>query len=165
MAGKIYRYLADDHARLDDALRRATRDPDHIDRSAYAEFRQGLLRHIGMEEKILLPTARSANVAKPLTSAAKLHLDHQALAALLVLTPTDVILAAIRTILASHNPVEEGPGGAYEQCERLLGSSADEILTRLQNALPVPVASHVDNFTALESARRALRRAGYNVDV
>ena len=57
MAGKVYRYLADDHARLDDALRRATRDSDRIDQTAYAEFREGLLRHIGMEEKILLPAA------------------------------------------------------------------------------------------------------------
>ena len=55
MAGEIYRYLTSDHARLDDALRRATSDADHIDRSAYAEFREGLLHHIGMEEKILLP--------------------------------------------------------------------------------------------------------------
>jgi len=49
MAGEIYRYLTSDHAQLDDALRRATSDADHIDRSAYAEFREGLLRHIGME--------------------------------------------------------------------------------------------------------------------
>src|SRR4029077_6659346 len=107
MSGKVYRYLTDDHTRLDDALERATRDPNHIDWSAYAEFREGLLRHIGMEEKILLPAARSADGGKPLASAAKLHLDHGALAALLVPTPTDVIVAAIQTILASHNPVEE----------------------------------------------------------
>jgi hypothetical protein len=116
MAGKIYRYLADDHARLDDALKRATYDPDHIDRSAYAEFRAGLLRHIGMEEKILLPAARSANGGKALASAAKLHLDHGVLAALLVPTPTDSIITAISTVLDRHNPLEEGSGGVYEQC-------------------------------------------------
>jgi hypothetical protein len=165
MAGKIYRYLADDHARLEDALRRATRDADLIDRVAYSEFRAGLLRHIGIEEKILLPAARSANGGEPLDSAAKLRLDHGALAALLVPTPTDAIVKAIRTVLDRHNPIEEGAGGVYEQCEQLLDLDADQILVRLQNAPPVAAASHVDNFTALESARNALRRAGYNIDL
>lgn len=60
--GSIYRYLSDDHARLDDALRRATSQPETIEPSAYAEFRGGLLRHISMEEKILLPAARGREV-------------------------------------------------------------------------------------------------------
>jgi hypothetical protein len=64
---------------------------------AYAEFRAGLRRHIGMEEKILLPAARSANEGEPLASAAKLPLYHGALAALLVPTPTGLIIVAIRT--------------------------------------------------------------------
>jgi len=165
MAGEIYRYLTSDHARLDDALRRATSDADHIDRSAYAEFREGLLHHIGMEEKILLPASRSANAGEPLPSAAKLHLDHRALAALLVPTPTDSIIVAIRIVLDRHNPLEDGPGGVYEQCERLLGPDADQVLVRLQNAPPVAVARHVDNSTALESARNALRRAGYKLEL
>ncbi len=95
----------------------------------------------------------------------KLHLDHGALAALLVPTPTSAIIAAIKTILDGHNPLEEGPGGVYEECERLLGTGADEIVLRLQSAPRVAMAPHVDNFTALESARNALRRAGYDVTV
>ena len=140
MGGKIYRYLANDHARLDGALRRATRDPNQIDRAAYAEFREGLLRHIGMEEKILLPAARSANGGNPLASVDKLHLDHGALAALLVPTPTSAIIALIKTVLDGHNPLEEGPGGVYEECERLLGTGADEIVLRLQSAPRVAMA-------------------------
>jgi hypothetical protein len=49
-----------------------------------------------------------------------LHLDHCALAALLVPTPTPTILTAIKTILEKHNPLEEGPGAVYEKCEELL---------------------------------------------
>ena len=85
--------------------------------------------------------------------------------ALLVPTPTSAIIAAIKTILDGHNPLEEGPGGVYEECERLLGTGADEIVLRLQSAPRVAMAPHVDNFTALESARNALRRAGYDVTV
>jgi hypothetical protein len=165
MAGKIYRYLSDDHVRLDDALQRATRKADVIDIGAYSEFREGLLRHIGMEEKILLPAARAANGGKPLRDASRLHLDHGALAALLVPTPTSSIIAAIKTILDAHNPVEEGPGGVYDECERLLASDADEVAARLHNARPVEVAPHVDSAIAFDSARTALHKAGYNLDI
>ncbi|MBI2366139.1 MAG: hemerythrin domain-containing protein [Deltaproteobacteria bacterium] len=88
MPGKIYRYLADDHARLESLLQSATMRPDSIDPKPYAAFRAGLLKHIAMEEKILLPAAQRMRGGEPLTLAAKLRLDHGALAALLVPTPT-----------------------------------------------------------------------------
>ena len=105
MPGKIYQYLADDHARLDALLQRATTRPDTIEASAYAEFRAGLLKHIAMEEKILLPAAQRLRDGKPLPIASKLRLDHGALAALLVPTPNRAIIAAIRAILQAHNPI------------------------------------------------------------
>ncbi len=149
MAGAIHRFLVNDHARLDSALQRGD----------YPEFREGLLRHIGMEQKILFPIiGRTALVDR-------IHLDHGALAALLVPTPTPAILTAIRTILENHNPLEEGTGGLYEQCEQLLGPGVEEVLTRLQNVPPVPVAKHVDNQTSMDSARAALQRAGYSISI
>ena len=51
MASQIRRYLADDHTRLGALLEKAWAKPGLIDREAYAEFRAGLLRHIGLEEK------------------------------------------------------------------------------------------------------------------
>ena len=93
LSGRIYHHLADDHARIDHALQRATRQPETIAPDAYAEFRAGLLRHIGLEEKILLPAARAARGGEPLPVASKLRLDHGALTALLVPTPTPAIIA------------------------------------------------------------------------
>jgi hypothetical protein len=58
MPGKIYRYLADDHVRLEGLFQRATARPDSIDLETYAAFRAGLLKHIAMEEKILLAAAQ-----------------------------------------------------------------------------------------------------------
>jgi len=121
MAGKISQFLCADHARLDDVLRRATADVTCIDHTAYAEFREGLLRHIGMEEKILFPAARSARSGKRIRATAKLSLDHGALAALLVLTPTHSIIAAIRAILDRHNPLEEGDGGIIREMRASIG--------------------------------------------
>ena len=164
MPGKIYRYLADDHERLDALLERAMFDPENIDMSAYAQFRSGLLKHIGMEEKILLPAARRIRGGEPLPVAAKLRLDHGALTALLVPSPTATIVAAIRAILKAHNPIEENPGGIYDLCEELAGAEADQILRQLQEAPEVKVLPHVDTPFVMEATRRALARAGYDLE-
>lgn len=165
MSGKIHRYLAGDHERLDALLDRAMSDPENIDAEAYAQFRSGLLKHIGMEEKVLLPAAQKLRGGEPLPVAAKLRLDHGALVALLVPTPTPRVIAALRAILKLHNPIEEDPGGMYETCEELAGAEVDEILRQLQKAPDVRVLPHVDSSFVMEAARRALARAGYELDV
>ena len=140
-------YLSDNHAHLDTALRQGD----------YEQFREGLLRHIGIEQKILFPIVRDWPFVE------RLHLDHGAIAALLVLTPTPAILAAIRAILDNHNPIEEGSGGLYDECDRRLGTRADEVLKQILEYPPVPVAKHVDSQIAIDSARNALHRAGYSI--
>ena len=159
----IYRYLAEDHRRLEELLGRATLVDGRIEPDAYMAFRGGLLRHIGMEEKVLLPAAQAARGGDPFPVASKLRLDHGALAALLVLTPTAAIVAAIRSILKSHNPLEEGSDGVYAQCERLDGFDNNQVLARLKNYPPVAMANYVDNATAVQSARAAIQRAGHDL--
>jgi hypothetical protein len=78
-------------------------------------------------------------------------------------TPTRAILDAIRSILARHNTIEEGPEGVYGQFERLPGIDAEGILTRLQTAPTVALNPHVDNATVVESVRASLHRAGYSL--
>ncbi len=162
--GPLSRFLADDHVRLDALLQRAVASPDKIDRATYDQFRAGLLKHIGMEEKILLPEAQCLRDGEPLPIAAKLRLDHGALAALLMLTPRPPILAALRAILAAHNQLEEGPGGLYETCEQLAGSEADALLARLRAASDVAVSPLSDDSHVMNVARRVLARAGYRLD-
>jgi hypothetical protein len=164
MSGKIHRYLGGDHQRLDALLARALDDPENIDGTAYGQFRAGLLKHIGMEEKVLFPAAQKRRGAA-LPAAPKLRLDHGALAALLVPSPTAPIVAAIRTILTAHNPIEEDPGGVYDTCEALAGADADEILRQLQNFSEVRVLPHVDSPFVMDATRRALARAGYDLEV
>jgi hypothetical protein len=115
-----------------------------------------------MEEKILLPAAQRARGGEPLPSAARLRLDHGALAALLVPSPTAAIGRAIRTILERHNALEEGPEGAYDACERLAGAGAEGLRAALAAAREVPGNRHVDSQLVVEAARRALVRAGYD---
>lgn len=75
------------------------------------------------------------------------------------------MVAAIREILKAHNLIEEDPGGMYEQCEELAGAGADEILRQLQAAPEVRALPHVDSAFVLDAARRALARAGYELDL
>jgi Hemerythrin HHE cation binding domain len=160
VAGPVARYLSADHERLDASLQRAIAQPGSVDPAAYDEFRRGLLRHISIEEKILLPSAAKARGGEPLRGAAQLKRDHAALAALLVPTPTPTILGTIRSILVEHNPLEEGPQGIYEACEQLAGEDAGVLAARVQSAPEVPVARHYDTPLVREHIERllALRR-------
>lgn len=159
MPGAVHTFLADDHARLDALLRRAVADPDPavIDRDAYDQFRAGLLRHIAMEEKVLLPDARRHRNGEALPIAKQLRADHAALAALLVPTPTRAILTAIRELLDGHNELEEAPAGVYETCEALAAAEADALLERLRAVPEVPVAAHFDGPRAHEHIARLLK--------
>ena len=159
MAGPIYDYLSRDHARLDALLCQSIVRPEEIENSSYAAFRAGLLRHIGLEEKILLPAARRARDGVPLPVAVQLRRDHGVLAALLVPTPTLEIMAAIRELLETHNALEECEGGLYETCEALVGTEVDSIIARLRDAPEVPVAPHFDGPRVHEHIRTLLDAA------
>ena len=86
--GPLSGFFADDHRRLEALLDRAAAGPGPIDPELFEQFRAGLLRHIAMEEKILLPAVQRARGGTPLPIARQLRLDHGAIAALLVPTPT-----------------------------------------------------------------------------
>jgi hypothetical protein len=163
MPGETYRYLADDHARLDALLQRAFANSERIDLEAYELFRAGLLRHIAMEEKILLPAAQEAQGGEPLAIASKLRLDHGALAALLVPRPTPAIGATLRAILTTHNALEEGAEGLYPICDALLAEKTEELVARLRSAPEVKLAPCNENPQIIEVTRRALARAGYEL--
>lgn len=160
-AKPITDFLVEDHRRLEALLQQAVAPADHVDQGAYAQFRAGLLRHIGMEEKILIPAAQRLRGGEPLRIASKLRLDHGALGTLLIPTPTASVIAGIRGILNEHNILEEGPGGLYETCDELAGAEAAQLLAKLKAAPEVAVLPHSDTSTVMSTVRRAMERAGY----
>jgi hypothetical protein len=159
MTGPLARYLLDDHARLDALLDRAVADPSSFDHDAYRAFRAGLLRHIGIEEKILLADARRRRGGEPLPIARTLRVEHGALSSLMVPTPDAALVAEIRSILEVHNPREEGPDGVYAACEALAGDDASALLEEARRAPEVPMARYFDGPRAIRTAREALERA------
>lgn len=167
----IARFLTEDHRRLEQLLDRAGLQGGEIDLVPYEEFRAGLLRHIGMEEKILFPAIQRTQqgqadslLVPPLgSSLARLRLEHGALAALLMPSPTPPILATIRGILRRHDEIEEAPGGPYEVGDNLLSEEAAQVLAALHAAPTVNVMPHSDSPAVTTTLRRALARAGYSL--
>lgn len=156
----IAEFLAKDHDRLDALFSKARADLPRIDLAAYEAFRRGLLKHVGMEELILIPAARRLGGA-PAALARRTRLDHAALTSLLIPTPTARLLAVLHAVLEPHNRMEEEEGGLYAQCENALGSQAESILAQLRAAPDIPPAAHVDGPHVEDSIRRALAAAGY----
>ncbi len=159
MRGAIYEYFAADHQRLDALAKRAGADPGTFDREAFDAFREGLLRHIGMEEKFLFPAVRQAAGGAPAVDLKRFRVEHAALTSLLVGTPTADLLMEIQSILTPHNRAEEGPGGLYEICDAMLGSDAESVLARVRAYRGPRLRPYQDHPRVLRNAREALRMA------
>lgn len=161
--GLIGEFLAADHARLNGLLVRSRKPDGTLDLEPFGAFREGLLRHIGMEEKILLPALlRSPEAPRELMD--RLRLDHGALTNLLVPEPAPEILRAVESILERHNPLEEGPGGFYDACDTLPRAEVEALVRRLRSAPEVPLRPYSRRPEALAAAKRAMKRAGYDWD-
>ncbi|MDE2291133.1 MAG: hemerythrin domain-containing protein [Elusimicrobia bacterium] len=161
--GPIARLLAEDHRRLDGLLAASLGGGGAVARAPFAAFRQGLLRHIGLEETVLLP-AVSKLPAAPLALAAKLRIDHGALTNLLVPEPTREIVLVMRGILDPHNALEEGTDGFYAACDALPEAERAAVLRRLENAPELPLRPFSQRPQSLEAAKRAVSRAGFDWD-
>ena len=163
VTGSITCILVEDHRRLERLLASALDSRDNVERESYDCFRAGLLRHIGIEEKILLPAAQRRRGGEPLPIAAKLRLDHGAIAALLMPTPTSGVLATLHRILEQHDLLEEGPEGLYHTCDILLGEDIDQLMVQLRAAPDVAVLPCSDTPAVLGAVRRTVARAGFEL--
>ncbi len=153
-------HLTAEHRRLEALLDAAT-GCDPIDLAPYGEFRRGLLRHIGIEEKLLLPAVQAAPGGTAHPAASRLRLDHGAIAALLVPTPTRAIVATLRHVLAGHDALEEGPDGFYARCDALLDVA--RTVADIDAFGTIPVSPHNDAPIVMPAVERALARAGYRL--
>lgn len=158
--GEISRFLERDHDRLDGLFKKALGAGERVDLAAYEAFRRGLLKHVGMEELILIPAAKRLK-GGAISLARQARLEHAALTSLLIPNPTTLILKALRAVLAPHNEMEERADGLYDECERVLGREAGPLLERLQGAPDIPPAAHVDDPRVDASIKAALEAAGH----
>ena len=162
--GLVVSFFTEDHRRLEALLNRAVTSAGEINNEAYSKFRSGLLKHMGIEEKILLLEVKRLQNGTPFKFAETLRLEHGAFAALLVPPVSKKIAAVSRVIMIHHNELEEGEEGLYSVCEQLIGNSVQEFMTRVHSFPDVPVMPHVQNPHVIEVTRRAVARAGYDFD-
>lgn len=160
MPVSINEYLASDHERLDRLLHEAAAG-DTIALEPYEEFRRGILRHIGIEERILFPAIAAAHGGSLSPDAGRLRLDHGAIVALLVPPPTHAIIRTLRHILGPHNALEEGEDGIYRVLDTLDGPNTAAVLAKMRAAGEVPVMPFNTKPDVIDATRRALARAGY----
>jgi SAM-dependent methyltransferase len=158
-ANAIHDFLAADHRRLEALFDRACADLERVERVAYDTFREGLLRHIAMEEKVLLAEAKRLRGGDPLGRAAQLRLDHAAIAAILAARPVPDLVRELRALLDAHDAIEEGADGVYAECERLCGDGVAALLERIRAVPPVRVAPYADPERIRGEITRALRSA------
>lgn len=156
----IRTYLEDDHRLLSELLTHADAGGS-LDLHAFEAFRARLLRHIGIEEKLLLATVREV-LGQPIERARRIRVDHGAIASLLVPTPDVALVGEIRALLVTHDALEEGGPdgeGVYAECDRVLGARADALAERARAFPVVPAARHFDGPNVVRTAAEALRGA------
>ncbi len=159
MSGPLHRFFSADHRRLDALLRRSVSRPGEVDLEPFGQFRAGILKHIGMEERVLFPAARQAR-GEPLALAARLRVDHGAIAALLVPTPTPALVAEILSVLGPHNRREEEPGGVYDACDEAVGpAEAERLVQELRGFPEVPLKAYNDGPAVLAHIEATLELA------
>ena len=160
----LFDFFTNDHRRIEAILDEATENSDCIVDDKYQEFRMGLLTHIKMEEKILFPAAQKANNNVPVSFAPQLRLDHGAITALMVPPPTPDLIQVLKHVLEVHDEIEEREGGMYDICENLTKEQTNEILEQLNATTLVPIHPHNSHPIAMDAAKRALTRAGFDYD-
>ncbi|HOJ02455.1 MAG TPA: hemerythrin domain-containing protein [Bacteroidota bacterium] len=154
-------YLERDHRRLEHVFSYACDiGAGVVDMDLYNEFRSGLLRHVGIEEKIVLPLLRK-HLPGGFPMEAQLRLDHGALAALLVPPPEHEVVTVIRNLLTRHNALEEAHGTLYDLLDSCAELDEGNIFEQIKRYPAVPLSRYINNPGAIEPARRAVARAGY----
>ncbi len=158
MLRSVTEFLLADHRRLHDLLARA-RAGDGVDVEAYQELRQGLLRHIAIEEKVLFPAVRDALGVRPRWWH-DLRVDHAALTSLFVPTPDLALLGEIALLLEEHDQKEEAPDGIYARCDQALSpATSHELALRAEAFRAVRLVSNFDGPQVYRTRAAALAAA------
>ncbi|AKF11062.1 hemerythrin domain-containing protein [Sandaracinus amylolyticus] len=157
MTSTLRALIEDEHRELDALLARADA-AGLLDLEAFEALRARLLRHIAIEEKLILAEVRVVRGGEPIEGARRVRVEHGAIASLLVGTPDVALVAELRSLLIAHEAFEEQ--GLYAACEVVLGPErALDIAHRARTYPAIPVAKHFDGPLVPRTAADALRGA------
>jgi hypothetical protein len=152
-------WLTHDHQEIDGFLQDALAN-EGFDPVPFAKFRERLLRHIGIEERILFPAVREHISHMGKARLADLRVEHAALTTLLVPTPDRALVLEIQSLLTGHNAVEEADNGVYDECiAALADKEALRVLDAARTRKPVPTTGYFDGPGTVRTAAEALAKA------
>ncbi len=151
--GPIRRALAEDHRRIEALCERGLESDE-----TWIAFRSALLRHIGIEEKIVMPALRAHGIDPDPVK--QIRLDHSAFAGLVTPPPSADRIQALLGLLEVHDPLEEGPDGMYTLAdERLPEAELADVLARIASAPEPPLAAPYRGERAFPAIERLLEAA------
>jgi len=139
----ILEFMSEDHDRLDavfEQFKRLKADDRERMKALFADFKTGLLRHIGWEEDILFPIFEKATGMRDSGPTAVMRMEHRQIEKVLEEIASRVLsgeLAGIETlqndlleVLGSHNNKEEGI--LYPATDNLISDEEKErVIARL----------------------------------
>ena len=165
MHSALRRWLEEDHRGIEALLDAAQDDrAKPLDVRPFEIARERLMRHIGIEEKIVFLAVRNlpdVDVTAPgvLAQLRDARVDHAAITTLLVPKPDHALVDELRTLLGPHNVLEEAEDGLYARCDDLLGAVADDLLNAARAYPPVAVKAFVDDDRLPRTAAVAREKA------
>ncbi len=134
--------LIHEHQELLALLHRCVSAAGALNLRLYDEFRLRQLRHLAVEEKVLLPMLRERG-ALPAAFHNGLRKDHEAVVVLCLTAPNPDFVRDLYELLAWHHKVEEEPGGVYQLFDQQVGDDpeVDRALARLPPVTLPPYAT------------------------
>jgi hypothetical protein len=102
-----------------------------VDLERFDRYRHQLLRHISLEEQVLMP-ALIAALGRPPDFRNGLRKDHAGIAALCVPAPEREWLENLRDLLDEHYRIEEEPGGFLDLCDQVLEPRTEAVLAAVE---------------------------------
>lgn len=158
MPGPIATTFAAEHQALRSLLRECL-GPHGVDAARFDEFRQRLLQHIAVEEKVLLP-ALEQKLGHPTLTHDEVRKDHAGVAALCVPAPNRAWVEALMQQLEEHHRVEEGEHGFFALCDRWLADDAPSLFAAARALPPLQLTPFNDGRRVREHLAEVLEATG-----
>ncbi len=159
MPSRLIEQLTRDHVAIPRMLDRCLLPSGAVDLRRFDEFRRFALRHVMIEERVLMPLLERRLGRAPAFQNA-MRKDHEAIAALCVPTPDPEWIGDLRELMTYHNQVEEQPGGFYALFDQHLAAEEKAVEAAFA-ALPALVLPPLQRGPQVgELLREVLRQLG-----
>jgi len=152
-------FLTQTHEQLRDLLSKSL-SIQGVQIEHYETFRTELLKHIGVEEHIVLPLVEERSPQR-FFALRQIRLEHKAIGVLLALPPTGEIITVLRNLLKKHDFLEETPDTLYDILDECCVADQPELLERIKDYPGLPLSEIVSGTPTIDDAKRAIYSAGY----